>query len=136
MQYAWPRPVPAGPGVYRGRGAAGRHSSPCSQGCRWRPGTGSTSPRGPAPPPAPLPAAPPPPPWGGAPPPASSSGPSRWVGGGAPCGQVEVQRVLGPERRVSRLEKEDALIQKAMRKRSRKVTAAPPWSISEPTNSC
>ena len=35
--------------------------------------------------------------------------------------QVEVQRVLGPERRVSRLEREDQLVQKAMRKKSRKV---------------
>ena len=36
-------------------------------------------------------------------------------------GQVEVARVLGPERRVSRMEREDALVQRAMRKRSRKV---------------
>ena len=35
--------------------------------------------------------------------------------------QVEVQRVLGPERRVSRLEREEQLVQKAMRKKSRKV---------------
>ena len=34
---------------------------------------------------------------------------------------MEVQRVLGPERRISRLEKEDQLVQKAMRKKSRKV---------------
>ena len=34
---------------------------------------------------------------------------------------MEVQRVLGPERRVSRLEREDQLVQKAMRKKSRKV---------------
>ena len=32
-----------------------------------------------------------------------------------------MQRVLGPERRVSRLEREDQLVQKAMRKKSRKV---------------
>ena len=32
-----------------------------------------------------------------------------------------MQRVLGPERRVSRLEREEQLVQKAMRKRSRKV---------------
>ena len=34
---------------------------------------------------------------------------------------MEVQRVLGPERRVSRLEREEQLVQKAMRKKSRKV---------------
>ena len=32
-----------------------------------------------------------------------------------------MQRVLGPERRVSRLEREEQLVQKAMRKKSRKV---------------
>merc|ERR1719167_543730 len=36
--------------------------------------------------------------------------------------QVEVQKTEGPERRVSRVEREDELIQKAMRKRSRKVS--------------
>merc|ERR1711990_686910 len=36
--------------------------------------------------------------------------------------QVEVQRTEGPERRVSRVEREDELIQRAMRKRSRKVS--------------
>merc|ERR1711962_280094 len=36
--------------------------------------------------------------------------------------QVEVQRVLGPERRVSRMEREEELIQRAMRKKSRKVS--------------
>lgn len=36
--------------------------------------------------------------------------------------EVEVQRILGPERRVSRLEREEELIQKAMRKKSRKVS--------------
>ena len=35
--------------------------------------------------------------------------------------QVEVQRVLGPERRVSRVEREEELVQKAMAKKSRKV---------------
>merc|ERR1712130_1040564 len=36
--------------------------------------------------------------------------------------QVEVQRTEGPERRVSRVEREEELIQRAMRKRSRKVS--------------
>merc|ERR1711913_272243 len=36
--------------------------------------------------------------------------------------QVEVQKTEGPERRVSRVEREDELIQRAMRKRSRKVS--------------
>merc|ERR1711874_109747 len=36
--------------------------------------------------------------------------------------QVEVERTEGPERRVSRVEREDELIQRAMRKRSRKVS--------------
>merc|ERR1712055_1063385 len=36
--------------------------------------------------------------------------------------QVEVQRTEGPERRVSRVEREDELKQRAMRRRSRKVS--------------
>ena len=43
---------------------------------------------------------------------------------------MEVQRVLGPERRVSRLEREEQLVQKAMRKKSRKVGTV----SSAPTN--
>jgi hypothetical protein len=37
---------------------------------------------------------------------------------------VEVQRVLGPEWRVHESQREDELIQKAMRKKSRKVWRA------------
>merc|ERR1719361_1157089 len=36
--------------------------------------------------------------------------------------QVEVLKTEGPERRVSRVEREEELIQRAMRKRSRKVS--------------
>ena len=35
--------------------------------------------------------------------------------------QVDVQKVLGPERRISRVEREEELVNRAMRKRSRKV---------------